>query len=125
MPLPDPGWMTPLTKKLQNEFCHFVDGGAGIGHTGLTYNRVLDACLDDEIKGSARIICYEPLAENFVEMSTRLADNQHFHLRELAVSSENTKKTFVVPHRQTAEGNVWGRGTSYNGFRGDTKHSRK
>ena len=49
--------LSALTKKLQNEFCHFVDGGAGIGHTGLTYNRVLDVCPDDEIKGSARITC--------------------------------------------------------------------
>ena len=105
-----------LTKKLQNGFCHYVDGGAGIGHTGLAYNRILEASLEEPNKGRARITCYEPLAENFAEMSKRLTDTRRFHLRKLAVSSANKMTKFVVPHRQTADNENWGRGTSYNGF---------
>lgn len=105
-----------MTKKLQKDFRHYVDGGAGIGHTGLEYNRILESCLEDENKADARITCYEPLSENFTEMTKRLTDTQRFDLRKLAVSSANKPTKFIVPHRQTAESEAWGRGTSYNGF---------
>ena len=110
-------FMLPLlTRRLQEKFCHFVDGGAGIGHTGQGYQRVLESCLDERNKDGARISCYEPLEENFVEMSKRLDDPYRYMLRKLAVSSANTTMKFVVPHRQTADNGAWGRGTSYNGF---------
>lgn len=111
-----------LTRRLQDGFCRYVDGGAGIGHTAQTYSRILDTNLGDDIKPYAKVVCYEPLPENFAEMTQRLAGSERFDLRQLAVSSKNKSLNFVVPHRQTADSAAWGRGTSYNGFVGDSRH---
>lgn len=62
-----------ITKRFQDQFCRYVDGGAGVGVTALQYSRILESSLEGEAKAAASIVCYEPLVENFKEMSTRLA----------------------------------------------------
>jgi len=61
-----------LTSKLQDRFCRFVDGGAGVGSTGKTYDRILTECLSEKNQQHAKITCYEPLEENFAVMTGRL-----------------------------------------------------
>jgi FkbM family methyltransferase len=101
---------------MQQRLCRFVDGGAGVGHTGLAYRRVLHEQLNSKFHNDARVVCYEPLEENFREMSGRLAEGPEFFLRKAAVTNENGKMTFVVPSRLSNDSEHWGDGTSYNGF---------
>lgn len=108
-----------LTKELSNEFCRFVDGGAGIGGTAIAYNRILESNLDNDIKEQACIVCYEPLIENFSEMSKRLAQTTLCRLRNVAIAGANGTAKFAVPSRLQGNSESWGQGTSYNGFLGD------
>ena len=101
---------------MQEDLCRFVDGGAGIGHTALAYQRILNDRLRPELRERARIHCYEPLEENFLEMSGRLGDGAEFVRRQCAVTNENGRMTFVVPSRLQGDSEQWGNGTSYNGF---------
>lgn len=101
---------------MQEEMCRFVDGGAGIGHTALAYQRILNTHLRAPVRERARIHCYEPLAENFREMSGRLGDGTEFVRRQCAVTNESGHMTFVVPSRLEGNSEQWGNGTSYNGF---------
>jgi FkbM family methyltransferase len=110
-----------LAKHLQGGFCRFVDGGAGIGGTAVEYDKVLEANLDEANAGSATVTCYEPLAENFAELSQRLADHTRCRLRNVAVANANGKTAFIVPSRQAGNAAHWGAGTSYNGFVNDNR----
>jgi FkbM family methyltransferase len=113
-----------LTKELQGDFCHWVDGGSGVGGTSWEYSLVLAAQLADPRQ--ARVYCYDPLPDNYQAMKTRLGDNRHpFVLREAALSSDKGEATFVVPSRVGTGAGMWAPGTSWDGYlkRGPTSAS--
>lgn len=110
-----------LAKDFSEEFCRFVDGGAGIGGTAMEYSRILAANLDESAFNKARITCYEPLLENYTEMTNRLANIDICRLRNAAIANTNGTARFCVPRRQTGNSETWGKGTSYDGFLNDTQ----
>ncbi|MDJ0929225.1 MAG: FkbM family methyltransferase [Gammaproteobacteria bacterium] len=121
-----------LVAKLQSQFCRFVDVGAGVGTTALEYHEILKQSLGTgflrHLRGDgprASITCYEPLPENFAELSKRLAGLRECRLREAAAWNENGTEMFTVPNRQTAAAETWGVGTSWEGTILPNKRKRR
>ena len=121
-----------LVAKLQSQFCRFVDVGAGVGTTALEYHKILQTSLDTgllrRLRGDrppASITCYEPLPENFAELSKRLAGLRECRLRKAAAWNANGTEMFTVPNRQTADADTWGVGTSWEGTILQNKRKRR
>ena len=111
-----------LVDKLQTQFCRFADVGAGVGTTAVEYHRILEKRLNPGLlrrlageRSPASITCYEPLPENFAELTRRLGAMPECDLREAAAWNANGTVEFSVPSRRTGDAETWGAGTSWEG----------
>lgn len=112
--------LLPLLVQAQGrEFNRFADCGAGVGNTALSYGMLFDKADCGAARDGAKIHCFEPLPENFLQIERRLSGCPIFELHQRAVSNETGQAQFCVPSRlaQDAAGH-WKTGTSYAGHLG-------
>jgi FkbM family methyltransferase len=108
-----------MVKFYQTGFCRFADCGAGVGHTALGYVKALKKNLSDDALQSAFINAYEPLPENFAELTIRTKDIPLIKIRKTAVSDFQGNAKFVVPQRMVGDSKAWGNATSAVGYLGN------
>lgn len=101
-----------MIKFYQRDFCRFADCGAGVGHTALTYLEALKKNLLEDALPRACVYAYEPLPENFAELSLRTKEVPMIQARKTAVSDFHGSASFLVPSRMTGKSQSWGEATS-------------
>lgn len=105
-----------LCVTFEDEFLHWVDGGAGVGTSTTSYSGIMDAYLPERLRTSATIHCYEPLPENAAVLRTTFAGRPRFVVREAALADAAGSHSFNVPSRLSGVGTgPWAPGTSYAG----------
>jgi FkbM family methyltransferase len=108
-----------MVKFYQTGFCRFADCGAGVGHTALGYVKALKDNLSEDALQKASIYAYEPLPENFAELSLRTKEITQIKARNTAVSNFTGSSSFLVPSRMTGKSQSWGEATSAVGYLSD------
>lgn len=109
-----------MIKFYQTGFCRFADCGAGVGHTALSYVEALKNNLSEDALQEASVYAYEPLPENFSELSLRTKEITQIKSRNTAVSNFSGTSSFLVPSRMTGKSQSWGEATSAVGYLSDT-----
>lgn len=108
-----------MVARLGPDFAVFADCGAGVGHTGKSYARILNDNLPEADRPKARVFCYEPLPENLPSLHKALDPVPAAVIRPVAVGDKVTKASFVVPRRiVSTSSHGWTAGTSALGFLG-------
>lgn len=109
-----------LPHLIDGSFCRIADCGAGVGHTAGHYVAAMRARFQSGMPERARVVCFEPLAENAAIIRERFRSEPLVEIREEAVSRDAGQAVFSVPGRMTVDqGGGWVPGTSYGGLLGN------
>ena len=105
--------LSKLIETFPSDISTFADCGAGIGSSAVKYSTLLSK------HSPAKVICYEPLPENLLELAGRLKHLPNIEIRPVAVGKLAGQATFSVPRRMTGPSAIWGPGTSATGYIGE------